>query len=76
MKTGATFSFTLNLGNFQSAKMEMTLTDIDTELDLNEQLRAASPYLDGVMNALEERLYSKMRESGLVKLVAEREVKK
>lgn len=72
MKTGATFSFTLNLGNFQSAKMELSITDIDTDKPLDEQLAAATPYLDGSIAKLEGLLYEKMRASGLVKLVSER----
>lgn len=71
MEIGASFAFTLNLGNYQSARVEMTLSGISTDRPLEEQLAAAEPYIDGAIDWLEGKLYDRLRDNGLIKAVIE-----
>ena len=41
MKIDQSFGFTLNLGDYNNAKIEVTIRDIDTEEDLDEQMTKA-----------------------------------
>lgn len=72
MKISAAMTFTLNLGNYQSAKFELGVGEVDTAIPLDEQLAAAAPYIDGTLNWLEGHLYERMAASALLKQVAGR----
>ena len=72
MKVGLGVSYTMNLGNYQSAKFDINLSEIDTEQPLAGQLAAAEPYIDGVAEFVEAKLTHRMQASGLLLAVAQR----
>ncbi len=65
--------FTLNLGNYQSARYEMTVSGIDTTAPLEPQLEAAHSHLLGTAAWVEEHLYKQLRENNLISAVRGRE---
>tara|TARA_Y100000034_G_C6905543_1_gene420028 strand:+ start:2919 stop:3128 length:210 start_codon:yes stop_codon:yes gene_type:complete len=48
MIVSQTMAFTLNLGNYQSAKVEVGIHDIDTEKDIKAQVEEAKAAFDEV----------------------------
>lgn len=72
MKVGMAVSYTMNLGNFQSAKFDITLSEIDADQPLEPQLAAAAPYIDGIAEFIEGKLTHRMQASGLLPLVRDR----
>jgi hypothetical protein len=45
-------SFTLNLGNYNSAKISVGIHDLDTEKDIEEQIVECRPVIDRVFKGL------------------------
>lgn len=62
-------AFTLNLGNYQSAKYDMMVSEIDTEAPLEPQLEAAKATALGTAAWVEDMLYQRMRENDLIEAV-------
>ena len=48
MKVSQNMAFTVNLGNYQSAKVEIGIHDIDTEWDVDKQVDEAKEAFDKV----------------------------
>ena len=48
MKISQNMAFTVNLGNYQSAKVEIGIHDIDTEGDIEKQVDEAKEVFDKV----------------------------
>lgn len=68
-KVGVGAAFTLNLGNYQSAKYEVSVSEIDTEAPLEPQLEAAKSTVMGTAAWVEDLLYQRMRENSLIEAV-------
>jgi|TARA_Y100000034_G_C6676295_1_gene297139 hypothetical protein len=48
MKVSQNMAFTVNLGNYQSAKVEIGIHDIDTDGDVEQQIAEAKETFDKV----------------------------
>lgn len=51
-QVGAKLSYTVNLGNFNSAKIEIEITDVDANADVATQLEQAVPALQATFEKL------------------------
>jgi len=58
--------FTLNLGNYQNAKYEMSVSGIDTSAPLEPQLAVSQEYMLQTARWLEEQLFNHFKENQLI----------
>jgi hypothetical protein len=59
-------AMTVNLGDYQSARYEVGIHEVDTDLPLEPQLAAVGAVYAHVMPVLEQQLYEKISGSQLV----------
>ena len=67
--------FTLNLGNFQSARYDMRIDGVDPALPLEPQFNGVGQALLGTAVWLEEQLFKQMHENGHIAAVTARSTK-
>lgn len=68
---GFSAQFTLNLGNYQSGKYEMSVSGIDTSSPLEPQLAVSQEYLQRTTQWLEEQLFTHLKDNQLIDAVRE-----
>jgi hypothetical protein len=69
---GATVSFTVNLGAYQSARYEAHIEGIDPSLPIGPQVTAGVQALPAVFAALEAALVAQLKDNGVILAIRER----
>lgn len=68
----ASVSFTLNLGNYQSARYEMGVAGVDPALPIEPQIAQAVGTFPVVAAGLEQAILAQLRENDIIIAVRQR----
>lgn len=72
LTVSASVNFTINLGNYQSARFEQGVQGIDPTMPLEPQLALAAPALQAAVARLEDDIAKHLMDNGLIDAVRAR----